>query len=54
MLRYEDNIEMDLQAVELEDTDWVDMLQGRESWRTFVNAVMNLDVTQNEGNFLTS
>jgi uncharacterized protein YebE (UPF0316 family) len=24
--------------------DWIDLSQGRDQWRTFVNTMMNLDV----------
>jgi hypothetical protein len=40
-LRWEDNIEMDLQEVGWEGLDWIDMAQDRDRWRV-VNAVMNL------------
>jgi hypothetical protein len=36
------------------DTDWIDLAQERERWRTLVNAVMNLRVPYNAGNFLNS
>jgi hypothetical protein len=34
--------------------DWLDMTQDRARWRVLVNAVMNLPVPYNAGNFLTS
>jgi hypothetical protein len=34
--------------------DWIDMAQDRDRWRAVVSAVMNLRVSQNAGNFLTS
>ena len=42
--RWEDNIETDLQEVRCEGMDWIDVAQDRDSWRAFVNAVMNLPV----------
>jgi len=32
--------------------DWIDLAQNRERWRAVVNAVMNLRVSLNAGNFL--
>jgi hypothetical protein len=52
--RWEDNIRMDLLEVRCEGMDWVDVTQDRERWRALVNAVMNLRVPPNLGNFLTS
>jgi hypothetical protein len=52
--RWEDNIKMDLQEVGWGGMDWIDMAQDRDSWRAVVSAVMNLQVPQNMGNFLTS
>ena len=34
--------------------DWIDVAQDMGRWRAVVNAVMNLRVSQNAGNFLTS
>jgi hypothetical protein len=34
--------------------DWIDLAEDRDSWWALVNALMNLQVQQNVGNFLTS
>ena len=53
-LRLQDNIKMDLQEMGCEGMDWMDVAQDRDRWRALVNAVMNLQVPYNVGNFLTS
>ena len=42
--RWVDNIRMDLQEVGGGYVDWIGLAQDRDSWRTFVSAVMNLRV----------
>jgi hypothetical protein len=44
---------MDLQEVGFGDKDWIELAQDKDRWRALVNAVMNLQVLQNAGNFLT-
>jgi len=51
---WEDNIKMDLQEVGNGGSDWIALARDRDSWRALVNAVMNLRVPQNAGNFLTN
>ena len=52
--RWEDNIKMDLQEVGCGGMDWIDLAPDRERWRALVNAVMNLRVPLNAGNFRSS
>jgi len=52
--RWEDNIKMGLKEVGCGVMDWIDVSQDKDRWRAVVNAVMNILVPQNAGNFLTS
>jgi hypothetical protein len=52
--RWEDNIRIYLQEVGYKGMDWIELAQDRDTWRALVNAVMNLRVPYNAGNFLTS
>ena len=49
-----DNIRADLQKVGCGYMDWTGLAQYRDRWRTLVSAVMNLRVSWNAVNFLTS
>jgi len=42
--RWNDYTEMDLREVGDGGMDWIEQAQDRESWRAFMNAVMNLRV----------
>ena len=43
-LRWENNIRMDHQEVELGHDDWIGPVQDRDGWRALVSAVRNLRV----------
>jgi hypothetical protein len=42
--RWEDNIKMDLQEVGCGCMDWIELVENRDRWQTFLNAVMNLRI----------
>jgi len=42
--RWNYNIKMHLQEVEIEVMDWIELAQDRDKWQALVNVVMNLPV----------
>jgi hypothetical protein len=52
--RWEDNIRMSLRGIGWEGVDWIHLAEDRDQWQTVVNTVMNFQVPQKAGNFLTS
>jgi hypothetical protein len=42
--RWEDKIRMDLREIGQGSVEWIQLAQGRDRWRGFVNTVMNLRV----------
>ena len=42
--RWEENIRMDLKEIVINMRNWVDLTQGRDSWRALVNAALQLRV----------
>jgi hypothetical protein len=34
--------------------DWIDLAEDTDRWWALVNAIINLSITKNAGNFLTS
>ena len=43
-LRWENNIRMDLEEIDINTSNWVDSAQDRDYWRALVNAALNLQV----------
>jgi len=52
--RLDDNIKMDFQEVGCGSLNWIDQAQNRDRWRALENAIINIRIPQNAGNFLTS
>ena len=44
MRRWEDNIRMDLEEIDINTRNWVDSAQDRDYWRALMNAALNLRV----------
>ena len=42
--RWEDNIRMDLEEIDINTRNWVDSTQDRDYWRVLVNVTLNLQV----------
>jgi hypothetical protein len=53
-LRWVDNIKMDVRGIGWDGMDWINLTQSMDQWRAFMNAVINLRVPKNAGNFLSS
>ena len=51
--RWQDNIKMDLQEVGCGVMDQIDLAEDGDRWWALVDEVLNLQVPQNVGNFLT-
>ena len=49
-----DNIKLDVQEVGCGGMDWIELARGGDRRRALVNAVMNIRVPLNVGNFLSS
>jgi hypothetical protein len=52
--RWENNIRTDLRKIGWRSVDWIHLAQDMDWWLALVNTVMNLQVSQKAGNFLTS
>jgi hypothetical protein len=47
------NIKINIQYMGWVGLDWIDLAQDRDRWWALVNAVINLQVLYNAGNFLS-
>jgi hypothetical protein len=47
------NIKMDLRDIGWDDMDWIHVAQHRDQWRVLVSTVLNLQVPQHAGKFLS-
>jgi hypothetical protein len=45
---------MDLRETKWEIMDWIHLSEDGDQWRAFVNTVMNFELPQTAGNFLTN
>ena len=43
--RWEDNVRMDLEEIDINAGKWVDSAQDRNYWRALVNAALNLRIS---------
>ena len=46
MLRWEDNIRMDMKEIDVSTRNWVDLAQDRDYWGAHVNAALKLKISQ--------
>jgi hypothetical protein len=52
--RWVGNIKIDLREIGWNDMEWINLVQDMDQWRVLVNMVMNFQVPQNAGKFLSS